>query len=82
MTARLPVPADARVIDLSRSEFRHLGKMGHVRFALYCARHPIYAFMAYQAVNPDPPDTKARHEALFWTAAMHGVVAYFIAAHN
>jgi hypothetical protein len=74
---QLPPPT----IDLPETAFREVSehrKMGCFRFALYCMRHPIYAFMAYQAVNPDPPGSKARNDAMFLAAIAHGFMAWLL----
>lgn len=72
----LALPAPAKQIELRRSEYRRLGKWGCARFILECIRHPIYAFMAYQAANPDPPETQARDQAVMFAAIVHGFVLW------
>lgn len=65
-------------ITLYRSEYRRLDRPNRWFLVLECLRHPIYAFMAYQALNPDPPETRNSDSTLLFAAIAHGIAGWLL----
>jgi hypothetical protein len=75
------VPISDRIeIDLHPSRWRRMKPRNRWQRAIYYARHPIHAFMAYQVVNPDPPNE--RQTAIFFSAVVHGIVLWVLTLHT